>query len=188
MLPLISRVTQKVVYDQTSTFLDSKRLLYTYQSGFRKNQSTKFCLSYLNNKIIKGSDEGVMAGLILFDLQKAFDTTDHDVLLKKLYATSFSKQTVNWFKAYPSNKSFLANLRNNFSQPASVSCGKPEGLILGLLLFLIYVKFTISQALKWNLFLYTDYSCLVCQHKDINEIEKQLNADVSNMYDLWIIN
>ena len=72
------------------------------------------------------------------DLQKAFDTIDHDILLQKLYAICFSKHTVNWFKSYLSNRSFLVNLENNFSQPASVSCGVPQGSILGPLLFLIY--------------------------------------------------
>ena len=51
LLPLISKVIEKVIHDQTSTFLNLKNLLYTYQSGFRKNHSTDFCLSYLNDKI-----------------------------------------------------------------------------------------------------------------------------------------
>ena len=187
LLPLISKVIEKVIHDQTSTFLNSKNLLYTYQSGFRKKHSTDFCLSYLNDKILKGFDKGMMTGMILIDLQKAFDTIDHDVLLQKLYAIGFSKHTVNWFKSYLSNRSFLVNLENNFSQPASVSCGVPQGSILGPLLFLIYVN-DMSQAVKCHLFLYADDSCLVCQHKDINEIEKQLNVDFSNICDWFVDN
>ena len=78
--------------------------------------------------------------MILIDLQKAFDTIDHDVLLQKLYAIGFSKHTVNWFKSYLSNRSFLVNLENNFSQPASASCGVLQGSILGPLLFLNIYK------------------------------------------------
>ena len=100
--------------------------------------------------------------MILIDLQKACNTTDHDLLLQKLYPTGFLKHTVNWFKSYLSNRSFLINLGNKFSQPASVSCGVPQGSILGPLLFLISVK-TMSQAVKCHLFLYTYDSCLVCQ-------------------------
>ena len=117
-----------------------------------------------------------MTGMILIDLQKASDTIDHDVLLQKLYAVGFSKHTVYWLKSYLSNRSFLVNLGNNFSQPASVSCGVRQGYILGPLLFLIYVS-DMSQAVKYHIFLYADDSCLVCQHKDINEIEKQLKVD-----------
>ena len=147
LLPLISKVKEKVIHDQPSTFLNSKNLLYTYQSGFRKKHSTDFCLSYLNDNILKGFDRGMMTGMIPIDLQKAFDTIDHDVLLQKLYAIGFSKRTVNWFKSYLSNRSFKVNLGNNFSQPASVSCGVPQGSIFGPLLVLIYVN-DMSQAVK----------------------------------------
>ena len=126
----------------------------------------------------------MMTGMILSDLQKAFDTIDHDVLL---YAIGFSKRTVNWFKSYISNRSFKVNLGNNFSQPASVSCEVSQGYILGPLLFLIYVN-DMSQAVKCQLFLYADDSCLVCQHKCINEIEKQLNVDFSNICDWFVHN
>ena len=103
-----------------------------------------------------------MTGMILIDLQKAFDTIEHDVLLQKLYATDFSKRTVDWFKSYLSNRSFKVNLGNHFSQPASVSCGVLQGSILGPLLFLIYVS-DMSQAVKCDIFLHADDSCLSTQ-------------------------
>ena len=81
LLTLLSKVIEKVIHDQTSTFLNSKNL-YTYQSGFRKKHCTDFCLSYLNDKILKYFDRGLMTGMILIDLRKAFDAIDHDVLLQ----------------------------------------------------------------------------------------------------------
>ena len=107
--------------------------------------------------------------------------------MQKLYAVGFSEHTANWFQSYLSNISFLVNLGNNFSQPASVSCGVPQGSILGTLLFLIYVN-EMSQAVKCDLFLYVDDKCLVCQHKDINKIENQLNGDFSNICDWFVDN
>ena len=95
--------------------------------------------------------------------------------------------TVNWFKSYFSNRSFKVNLGNNFSQPASVSCGVPQGSILGPLLFLIYLN-DMSQAVKCHQLMYADDSCLVCQHKDIYEIEKQLNVDFSNICNWFMDN
>ena len=131
-----------------------------------------------------------MTDMILIDLQKAFDTIDHDVLLQKLYAVGFSKHSVNWFQSNLSNRSFLVNLGNNFSQPESVSCSVPQGSILGPLWdhsFLIYVNY-MSQAVKCDLFLYADDTCLVCQHKDINKIENQLNEDFCNICDWFVDN
>ena len=74
---------------------------------------------------------------------------------------------------------------NDFSQPASVSCGVPQGSILEPLLVLMCVN-DMSQAVKCDLFLYADDTCLVCQHKDINKIENQLNEDFSNICD-WFV-
>ena len=80
-ISLLLLISEKVIHDQTSTLLNSTNILYTYQSGFRKKHSADFCLSYLNDKILKGFKKGLMTGVILIDLQKAFDTIDYDVLL-----------------------------------------------------------------------------------------------------------
>ena len=170
MLPLISKVIEKVIHDQTSTFLNSRNLLYNYQSGFRKNHSTDYCLSFLNDKILKGFDQGLMTGMILIDLQKAFNTIDHDIVLQKLYVIGFFKHLVNWFQSYLINRTFLVNLGNAFSQPACVSSGVPQGSIVGPLFFPIYIN-DMSQAVKCNLFLYADDTCFVCQHKNINKMK-----------------
>ena len=187
MLLLISKVMEKVIHDQTSAFLNSRNLLYNYQSGFRKNHSTDFCLSFLNDKILKGFDQGLITGMILIDLQKAFDTINHDILLQKLYAIGFSKNSLNWFRSCLPNRTSLVNLGNVFSQPACVSSGVPQGSILGPLLLLIYIN-DMSQAVKCDLFLYADDTCLVCQRKDINEIEKQLNKDFQSICDWFVDN
>ena len=186
MLPLILKVMEKFFHGQTSTFLKSRNLLCNYQSGFRKNHSTDFCLSFLNDKILKGFDQGLTTCMILIDLQKAFDTMDHDILLQKLYAIGSSKHSVNWFQSYLINRTCCVNLGNVFSQPACVSSSVPQGSFLGPLLFLIYIN--MPQAVKCNLFLYADDTCLACQHKDINEIEKQLNKDFESICDWFVDN
>ena len=68
-LPLFSKVLEKVIHDQTQNFLTDNSILYCYQYGFRKCHSTDTCFSYLNDKILKGTDSGLMTDLILIDLQ-----------------------------------------------------------------------------------------------------------------------
>ena len=85
-------------------FLSKNEILYNYQSGFRKKHSTDSFLTFLYDKILKGFDEGLMTGMILIDLQKAFDTIDHDILLQKLNTIGFSNHTIGWFKSYLSNR------------------------------------------------------------------------------------
>ena len=96
---------------------------YNHQSGFRGNHSTNLCLSFLTDKILKGFDEGLLTGMILIDLQKAFDTIDHEILLQKLKAIKFSESTIKWFKSYLSERIFLVNIKNKLSDFRETSCG-----------------------------------------------------------------
>ena len=94
LLPLISKVIEKIVYDQVDNFLLQNNILYNYQSGFNKNHSTDLCFSFLNDKILKGFDKGLFTGVILTDLQIVFDTINHEILLGKLCAIGLSEKTV----------------------------------------------------------------------------------------------
>ena len=85
LFPLISAILERFLYDQTKTKTKKKNnLLYNYRSGSRSNHSTCLCLSFLSDKIRNGFDEGLLTGMILFDLQKALDTINHETFLKKL--------------------------------------------------------------------------------------------------------
>ena len=110
--PLIPKIIEKRIHEQTSSFLSNNELLCNYQSGFLENLSTDTCLTFLHDKILKGFVKGLMTGMILVDLQKAFDTIDHDILLKKLSAIGFSNHIIGWFKSYLSNWLFRVNLKN----------------------------------------------------------------------------
>ena len=74
LLPLISKLIEKIIHEQTQKYLSDHNILNKYQSGFRTNHSTDTYLSCLNDKILQGFDQGKITGMILIDLQKAFDT------------------------------------------------------------------------------------------------------------------
>ena len=93
LLPLVSKVFEKIVHNQTQSFLDENNILYNSQSGFSKKYSTDSCLGLLTDKVAKGFDSGVYTGMILIDLQKAFDTIDHEILLQKMSFVGFSKHS-----------------------------------------------------------------------------------------------
>ena len=123
--------------------------------------------------------------MILIDLQKAFDTINHEILLKKHEAIGFSDKCIRWFRPYLYERIFFIEIENRLSDFRKVLCGVPQGSILGPLLFLIYVN-DMPQAVKSNLFLYADDSCLMYQHRDANEIEKQLNKDFENVCNCFV--
>ena len=79
------------------------------------------------------------------------------------------------------------NLENCYSDPSNITCGVPQGSILGPLLFLIYVN-DMPQAVKSNLFLYADGSSLVFKGKDVIEIKKQLNEYFTDICEWFLDN
>ena len=187
LLPIISKIIERVIHDQTQCFLDEKNIIFRYQSGFRKNYSTNLCLSYLSDKILKGFDSGLFTGMVLIDIRKAFDTINHDILLNKMYCFGFSEEVVSWFRSYLSQRQFKVNINEVFSDPALVTCGVPQGSILGPLLFLLYVN-DIPQSVECELLLYADDTCLIFQHKKVEVIENSLNKDFANLCDWFVDN
>ena len=114
--------------------------------------------------------------MILIDLQKAFNTIDDEILLQKPKAIRFSKGALQWFKCYISEAIFHVSIESKLSDFGKTSCGVPQGSILGPLSFLIYVNH-MPQAFESTLLLYAGDSCILYQHKKVDEIEKQLNKD-----------
>ena len=125
--------------------------------------------------------------MVLIDLHKAFDTFDHQILLKKMKYLGFSKNTISWFKSYLCERKFQISINTSYSSPANLLCGVPQGSILGPLLFLLYIN-GLPQAFVSDSLLYTDDTHIVFQHKSEIEIEKQLIRDFSSMCDWFVDN
>ena len=96
-------------------------------------------MSCTTDFILRGMDKGFHTGLILVDLQKAFDTLDHSVLLQKMGCIGFKESLFKWFQSYLSNRKFFVTLENVFSDAGQKNCGVSQGSLLGPLLFLIYI-------------------------------------------------
>ena len=183
LLPLLSKTIERIVHDQTEEFLSKNKLPYRFQSGFRKNFSTN--IGHLTDKIITGFEKGLFTGMVLIDLQKAFDTIDHQILLKKMKYLGFSKNTITWFTSYLCERKIRISINTSYSSPASLLCGVRQESILGPLLFLLYID-DLSQAVVSDSLLYADDTCIVFQHKRETEIEKQLIRDFSSVCD-WFV-
>ena len=183
--PILSKIIERIIHDQTQQFLSKNKILYRFQSGFRKNYST--CLGHLTDKITTGFEKGLFTGMILIDLQKAFDTTDHQILIKKMKYLGFSKNVIGWFKSYLSEQKFKININTSYSSPSNLICCVPQGSILGPLLFLLYLN-DLPQAVVSDSLHYADETCIVFQHEDVTEIEKQLLKNFSSLCDWFVDN
>ena len=163
-------------------YLQRSELLYSYQSDFRANHSKDTCLSQLTDMILNGAENGKRTGIILIDLQKAFDTLDHNILLDKMKCIGFPDKTIKWFHSCLTNRVVFVLLGPVFSEAGTMNCGVPQGSKLGSLLFWLYIN-DIPQTLS-NTHTYL-YAIIFCQQKDVTEIEKVLNkkfATVCNWF------
>ena len=133
--------------------------------------------------ILNGAENGKHTGMILIDLQKAFHTLDHKLLLDKMKCIGFSDYTIKWFHSYLTNRAIFVSLGTVFSEAGTINCGVPQGSMLGPLLFLLYIN-DIPQALSnTNTYLYANDTSIFCQPKDVTEIENVLNKEFANVCD-----
>ena len=124
--------------------------------------------------------------MILIDLQKAFDITDHNILLLKMSLLGFPREVIDWYKSHLSSRKLHVNLYDKFSASANLWCGVSQGSIIGPLSFLLYIN-NMQQAVDLDLFLYPEDTSLLFQHKDLEQIKEELIKNSSNIYD-WFVN
>ena len=129
----------------------------------------------------------MFTGMILIDIQKAFDTIAHEIFLDKMACLSFSNSTILWCKSYLQDRSFTVNIGKEYSNQGNLSCGVPQESILGPLIFLLYVN-DMARAVDCDLLLYADDSCLIFRDKSIEQIEINLNRNFNTLCDWFLEN
>ena len=180
ILPSISKVMEKIVYEQVARYLEEKKLIYEFQSGFRESHSTDTCLLYLNDRIKREVDSGKYCGMVMLDLQKAFDTVNHSILIDKLEAIGLDNNAVSWMHSYLVGREQRVEVNGTLSPPLPITCGVPQGSILGPLLFLVYVN-DMASACDCSLFLFADDSALLVSDRDKLKVEKALSSELNKI-------
>jgi hypothetical protein len=171
VLNILSKILERAVCTQLNGYLNDKGLLYDFQSGFRNKYSTDTCLLGLTDYVRTEISKGNLVGMILIDLQKAFDTVNHTILCEKLSAMGVG--SVDWFRSYLTGRTQCVRVDESTSEHLEVSCGVPQGSILGPTLFLCFIN-DMPSSLNCMLSLYADDSALVAPGKNVRDIEKFL--------------
>ena len=140
--------------------------MFSHQFGFRNGYSTNDALTSLTEMIRKALHEEKFACGVFIDLQKAFDTVDHGILLSKLNHYGVRGVSYEWFKSYLTGRQQFTTIAHLKSDLCSINYGVPQGLVLGPILFLLYIN-DLNQAILHSKihhsadgtnFLYASYS------------------------------
>ena len=138
LLPIFSKILEKVVFLQLVEYLDRNCLLHPNHHGSRSNHNTATALIQLYDQWLEEVEEGKMVGVMMVDLSAAFDMVDHTILLAKLELFGLDRNTLNWVSSYLSERSQSVCVDGCLSPPQPVVCGVPQGSILGPLLYVLF--------------------------------------------------
>lgn len=181
LLSNIDKIFEKIVYKRLLAFLDTNNILNNRQFGFRSKHSTIHALISLTENIRKNLDEGKFSCGIFIDLQKAFDTVDHEILLSKLNHYGIRGIANSWFKSYLTNRYQSVSISNILSSFIKIKYGVPQGSVLGPLLFLIYINDLSNSILFSDVFHFADDTNLLYSSSSLKSIKKHINIDLKHL-------
>ena len=171
-----------------SVYLELHDIIYSQQFGFRSGFSTTHSLISITETIRKTLDNKKYGCGVFIDLKKAFDTVNHNILIQKLEHYGIRDVALSWFNSYLSNRKQFVNINGTNSDIRNITCGVPQGSVLGPLLFLLYINDlpNISQKLKFYLF--ADDTNIYFESDNLVDLEKIVNKELEKLHEWLCIN
>lgn len=188
VLPVIAKIFEKILYKRLESFLKSGKILYHKQYGFRPKHSTLSATIDLVTKIKNKIDQKQIALGIFVDLRKAFDTISPDILIHKLSHIGITGNALKIFESYLQNRQQIVKINQYKSCSRVITCGVPQGSILGPLLFLIYINNISHLGLKGDISLYADDTSLFYFGHSIECIIPQVQNDLKILNEWFQMN
>ena len=154
LLCILSKVFEKIMHARLISFLEVNKILIQHQFGFRKKCSTYVALNILMDKLIKSLENGdYMIGVFL-DFSKAFDTVDHDILLKKSYHYGIRDTTFKWFQSYLTERKQYVSYNDTKSVTKTEMLSASRIYTGSAIVFFLFISMTLR--------VFVNIPCLFC--------------------------
>ena len=185
ILPSISKIFERLMFQQMTSYVSN--LLSPYLCGFRKGYNAQHALLRLKNSLNKSLDKKESIGLFMMDLSKAFDCMSHNLLIAKLFAYGFSKDSLKLIYSYLKERNQRVKINADYSTWKEILDGVPQGSVLGPLLFNIFINDLFLVVENSEVCNYADDNSLTVADMNIENIINKLESDIKNLNE-WFIN
>ena len=193
LLMTISKILEKIIYHRFCSFLELNGTLFDSQYGFHSRRSCKHAILEMMGNFLQARNKGLYSSGTFLDLSKAFDTLNHDVLIKKMETYGVRGHINDWFKSYLSNCSLVAKVKTNpstvtYSEPYHISYGTAQGSCLGPLLFILFCNDIKLLPLYGKLILFADDTTLLNSHRNKNFVRYSIVLDIDILMNWFKVN
>ena len=185
LLSNLSKIFERAMHTRIYEFLESHSIFSDLQFGFRKKHSTNHALLNIIENIKEKLDQNIFSCGVFIDLEKAFDTVNHKILVEKLEFYGIRGLCNQWFVSYLSNRKQQVRLDGTKSSYLDITCGVPQGSILGPLLFLIYINDMKNSVKNSVVHHFADDTNLLCSDANEKILKKKMNEDLKLIF-TWL--
>ena len=187
LLPIASKILERIISEQLKQFLEESGAIPPMQFAYRCMHSTEDALTVATERLLVARDTGLVSAVALIDLSKAFDKVRHKEMIAALQKIGINGCALEWFVNYLSDRKQQVVIGQNKSEPFLVSCGVPQGSVLGPTLFSIYVRElpTVVTSPSIQVLQYADDIMLHASAATADAVKDHLTEAVSSLAD-WL--
>jgi Reverse transcriptase (RNA-dependent DNA polymerase) len=175
-----SKILEKIIATDLYNYLDLNKLLYIHQYGFQRGKSTEHNLTQVVNFIGDALNEGNWCIGVFLDLKKAFDTVQHEILLKKLEKFGVTGNNLEWFRSYLSGRTQCVDINGTLSDIRDIIMSVMQGSSLGPILFLCFIN-DIYTCTNLSLFLFADDSNALAKNRNLSDLIDFINLELQKL-------
>lgn len=177
----VAKIFEKILKNRIMSYVNKYSLLSKNQFGFREGQSTQDAINTLTQNIYKCLDKRMKSLCIFVDIQKAFDTIPHSLLLEKLYNIGIRGTCFKVLKTYLIGRKQCVQVNDAKSSFENIICGIPQGTVLGPILFNLYINDLLEIETEGTIIAFADDTAIYYEDQTWSNLKEKAEKDMEKL-------